>query len=117
MAALTTQSIVYAGTRPTLGAAAASDTAEVGNGRNTFVVYRNVGAAAKTVTITLPATDTPYTEAAAGTITYALGDGSVTPTEVWIPLHTDYAGADGRAALSISSATDVTVAVVRADWA
>ncbi len=44
MAALTTQNIVDAGTKPTLVAAAASDTAEIGN--QISAVIRNKGAAA-----------------------------------------------------------------------
>lgn len=117
MAALTTQSLVHTGTPPTFAAAAASDTAEVGTGQNTFIVYKNTNATARTVTITLPATFTPYTEATTSTVTYNLLDGSVTPTERWIPLHHDYAGSDGRATLTVAPAvTNVTVAVVRTDW-
>lgn len=119
MAALTTQSLVHAGTAPDLTTAAtASDTADVGTGSNTFVVYRNTNATARTVTVTLPVTGTPYTEASPATVTYDLADGSSTATEVWIPLHKDYAGSDGRAALSVAPAvTNVTVAVIRTDWA
>lgn len=116
MAALTTQSIVYAGTAPTFGAAAASDTADVGTGGNTVAIYRNTNAAARTITVTLPSTGTPYTEATTSTVTYALADGSVTATEAWIPLHKDYAGADNRATITTSAQTGVTVAVVRTDW-
>lgn len=112
MAALTTQSIVYAATAPTFGAAAASDTAEVGTGRNTFAVYKNTNAATRTVTVTLPTTGTPYTETA-GTVAYTLG---ATTGELWIPLHPDYAGADGRCTITTSAQLNVTVAVVRADW-
>ncbi|MFT2016294.1 hypothetical protein ACMA1D_10690 [Streptomyces sp. 796.1] len=113
MAALTTQRIVHAGTKPTFTAAAASDTAEVGTGLNTFVVYKNTDAAARTVTVTLPVTGTVYTEATPATVTFTL---AANTGEVWIPLHSDYAGADGRAALSISATANVTVAVIRADW-
>lgn len=116
MAALTTQSIVYAGTAPTFGAAAASDTADVGTGLNTFAVYKNTSANVTTLTVTLPVTGTPYTEAVAATVTYSLADGSVTPTEQWIPLHQDYAGSDGRATITTSQQTGITVAVVRTDW-
>lgn len=52
MAALAIQKIVDAGTDYTLGAAGASDTANIGNGLNTFVVVKNGdGVNAKTVTI------------------------------------------------------------------
>lgn len=111
MANLATQNIVDAGTAPTFAAAAASDTAEVGNGRNTFVVYKNAHAAdPRTVTVTVP-----------GNLSY----GQPTPDpaivvpalgEVWIPLRKEYDAGDGtgRATLSVSdSAADVTVAVVR----
>ena len=114
MAALTTQSLVHAGTAPSFVAAALSDTAEVGNGKNTFVVYKNTNASGRTVTVTLPTTGTPYTEATPSTVTFAL---AATTGERWIPLHPDYAGADGRAALSVDVITNVTVAVVRTDWA
>lgn len=113
MAALTTQNIVNAGTAPTFGAAAASDTAEVGNGTNTFVVYKNAsGVNAKTVTITVPG-NTDYGQANPDPA-IVIG----TNSEVWIPLRKAYDAADGsgRCTLAITGtggATDVTVAVVR----
>lgn len=115
MAALATQHIVFTGTAPTMGAAALADTAEIGNGINTFVRYRNSNAEAKVITVTVPGTveyGSPNPDP-----TYNLADGSVTPTEVWIPLRKNYDSGDGtgRAALSITTgtATGVTVAVVR----
>lgn len=113
MAALTTQSIVNAGTAPTFGAAALSDTAEIGNGRNTFVVYKNTDSNEKTVTITAPG-NTDYGQANPDpAITVAATTG-----EVWIPLRQDYDPSDGtgRATLTVSGTggvTGVTVAVVR----
>ncbi len=116
MAALTTQDIVVAGTAPTLVPAAASDTAEVGNGSNVFALYKNVSANIKTVTITVPGStsygaDTPDPQ-------FTLADGSVTPTWRWIPLRKVYDAGDGsgRTTLTITGtggATDVTVAIVR----
>jgi hypothetical protein len=116
MANLTTQNIVAAGTAPTFAAAAATDYAEVGNGANTFAVYRNANAATCTVTIemdhlTLETGDTyPDKE-------FSLTDGSTTPTEVWIPLRKEYAdnteAGVGRCVLKASPITDVTVAIVR----
>lgn len=115
MAALTTQLLVNAGTAPALGAAAISDTAEVGTGSNTFVVYKNTDANEKTVTITVPGT-TSYGQATPDpAITLAATTG-----EVWIPLRKEFvdkatAGA-GRCTLTVSGtgdATGVTVAVVR----
>lgn len=113
MAALTTQNIVNAGTAPTLVAAAASDTAEIGNGTNTFVVYKNTDTNAKTVTITVPGT-TDYGQATPDpALALAADDG-----ELWIPLRKAYdpANGTGRATLTVSGTggvTGVTVAVVR----
>jgi len=115
MAALTTQQLVDAGTAPAFGAASASDTAEVGSGRNTFAVYRNTGAAAVTVTVVAPG-NTSYGEPMPDP-EYALADGSTTPTEVWIPLRKEYvdratAGA-GRCTIIVDTPADVDVAIVR----
>jgi hypothetical protein len=93
MANLTTQNIVAAGTKPTYStpaASAAGDTAEVGNGGNTFLHVINSGATSRTST----------------------------PTEVWIPLRKEYASADdygvGRCGFTVGAdSTDVKVAVVR----
>ncbi len=115
MAALNTQNIVAAGTAPTMGAAALSDTAEVGNGINTVVRYRNTDAQAKVITVTVPG-NTSYGSPNPDP-TYNLADGSVTPTEAWIPMRKEYDAGDGsgRATLAITTgtATGVTVAVVR----
>lgn len=113
MAALTTQNIVDAGTKPTFGAAALTDTAEVGNGTNTFVVYKNTDSNAKTVTVTVPG-NTDYGQALPDPA-IALG---ATTGEVWIPLRKAYDAADGtgRCTLTVSGTggvTGVTVAVVR----
>lgn len=113
MAALSTQNIVNAGTKPTFGAAALTDTAEIGNGVNTFVVYKNTDTNAKTVTITAPGSNDygqPNPDPA-----LALGANT---GELWIPLRKAYDPADGtgRATLTVSGTggvTGVTVAVVR----
>lgn len=118
MAVLATQFTVNAGTPPTLGAAALSDTAEVGSGINTFVQYRNTDSNAKTVTITPPGT-TDYGSALPA-VTFTLAAGNVTATERWIPLRRAYqndavAGV-GRTTLVVSGTggvTGVTVAVVQ----
>lgn len=110
MAALTTQKLVDAGTAPTFGAAAASDTAEVGNGANTFVVYKNGGGAPITVTITVPGSTTYGQPMPDPVITVANG------AEKWIPLRKEYADSAagvGRCTLATSSQTSVTVAVVQ----
>ncbi|MFD8117092.1 hypothetical protein [Streptomyces microflavus] len=109
MAALTTQNIVNAGTAPTFGAAAASDTAEIGSGRNTFVVYKNGSGASVDVTITAPG-DTEYGVGNPEKVV-AVAAGS----EAWIPLRKAYDPADGtgRATITTSAQASVTVAVVR----
>lgn len=118
MAALTTQELVNAGTAPTFGDGSASDTAEVGNGHNTFAVFRNVAATPLTVTVVVPG-NTSYGEANPDP-DYSLADGSTTPTEVWVPLRKEYADAAnagvGRCTITVSpapTAGDLKVAVVR----
>lgn len=111
MAALTTQNIVNAGTAPTFGAAAASDTAEVGSGTNTFVVYKNGHATLpRTVTIAVPG-NTSYGQPTPdpAIVVPAVG-------EVWIPLRKEYDAGTGTARATITAsdaAADLTVAVVR----
>lgn len=110
MADLSTQDIVAAGTAPTFSAASTSDTAEIGNGGNTFVVYKNTNASPRTITITAPG-NTDYGEPNPDPqLTLAATTG-----ELWIPMRKDYDPADGtgRATLAMGDATDVTVAVVR----
>lgn len=111
MAALTTQKLVDAGTPPTFGAASASDTAQVGNGSNTFVVYKNTSGGSVTLTITVPGTTSYGQPTPDPQITIA------NSAEKWIPLRREYADAAvagvGRCTLSLSSATGVTVAVVQ----
>lgn len=110
MAALTTQNIVNAGTKPSLVAAAASDTAEIGSGHNTFVVYKNTEAVTKAITVTAPGS-TEYGQANPDPV-IALAS---TTGEIWIPLRKEYDDGTGRATLSITTGTltNVTVAVVR----
>lgn len=119
MAALTTQNLVNAGTAPALnGAAAVSDTAEVGNGHNTFVVYTNGDAASHVVKIAVPG-NTSYGQPTPDP-SYTVAAGA----EAWIPLRREYADAAtagvGRCVLEVYAAdgttpdaTSVTVAVVR----
>ncbi|HSE46460.1 MAG TPA: hypothetical protein VLA89_14130, partial [Gemmatimonadales bacterium] len=105
------------GTAPTMGAKALSDTAEVGNGHNIFARVRNTDAEAKVITVVVPG-NTEYGVALPDP-TFNLGDGSSTPTEVWIPLRKEYADAAGagvgRCTITISTgtATGVTVAIVK----
>ena len=113
MAALTTQNIVAAGTSPTPVAASASDTAEVGSGTNTYAYYKNTSANVTTVTVVVPG-NTSYGSANPDP-TYSLADGSVTPTERWIPLRKEYDAGDGsgRCTITTSQQTGITVAIVR----
>lgn len=114
MTALTTQTIVDAGTAPNfaLQTATTSDTVEIGSGRDTFVVYKNTGTQ-KTVTITV-AGNTSYGQPMPDpALTLAATTG-----ELWIPMRKEYDNGSGRAAIALTSdATGVTVAVVRANWA
>ncbi|MFF5973741.1 hypothetical protein ACFY7C_19650 [Streptomyces sp. NPDC012769] len=113
MAALTTQNIVDAGTAPTFVAAAASDTAEIGSGVNTYVHYKNTDSNAKTITITVPG-NTSYGEPNPDpALTLPANTG-----ELRIPLRKIYDPGDGtgRATLAVTGTggvTGVTVAVVR----
>jgi hypothetical protein len=111
MAALTTQNIVAAGTKPTFAAATASDTAEVGNGVNTFAVYKNTSAVACNVTVVVPGT--LITGDAYPDKVIAL---PITTGELWIPLRKEYDAGDGtgRATLTTSAQdAGITVAIVR----
>lgn len=111
MAALTTQNIVAAGTAPTFVNSSASDTAEVGNGVNTFVVYKNTGGSDAVVTITAPG-NTSYGEPnpdPAITVVATTG-------EAWIPLRKEYDAGDGSGRCTITatnSGATLKVAVVR----
>lgn len=114
MASLTTQNIVAAGTKPTFTAAAATDYAEVGNGTNTFAVYKNTSSTACNVIIEMDH------------LTLATGDAfpdktivlPITTGELWIPLRKEYAddaeAGVGRAVLKTSAQdAGITVAIVR----
>lgn len=111
MAALATQTLVNAGTAPTFGAAAASDTVQVGNGLNTFVVYKNGSGAPVNVTIAVPG-NTSYGQASPDPVIEVAAGG-----ERWIPLRKEYAdpavAGVGRATITTSAQTSVTVAVVQ----
>lgn len=109
MALLTIQDIVDAGTAPTFGAAGATDTADVGNGRNVFVVYKNTNAATRTVTITVPG-NTSYGQPTPDPVINL----AATTGEVWIPLRSEYRDpTTGLASLITSAQLNVTVALVR----
>lgn len=118
MAALTVQTLVDAGTKPTFAAPTLTDTADLGNGKNTFLVYKNTDASnIKTVTITVPGNNS-YGQANPDP---AITVGTVTG-EVWIPLRKEYDDLSGNnvAAITISGTggvTGLTCALVRVNWA
>ena len=106
MALITSYSPTVAGTAPTFSGAAAGDTAECGEGM--VLIVKNTGASMTTTVATpgnLPTGDVypdkVYTVAA-------------TTGEQWIPLLNDYRDpATGFAALTYSTTTSVTRAVIR----
>lgn len=82
-------------------AAAGGDTAPVGPGR--FLYINNADASSKTVTIATPGTVNGHAIADAS-VAVGAGDHAI------IPLHNVYRGATGRAAITYSAVTSVTVA-------
>lgn len=107
MAALATQTLVDAGTAPTFGATTASDTAEIGNGTNVFVVYRNDDASPHSVTVVAPG-NTSYGVANPDPVIAVPANG-----QVWIPLRKAYDDGTGRATITGGDGNHLTVAVVR----
>lgn len=116
MAALTTQNIVAAGTKPTYStpaAAAAGDTAEVGNGVNTFLHLLNTNASTRTVTIDM----NHYTLSSGDAYPDKVYTLAANTGELWVPLRKEYADSAqngvGRCKFTLSAETGVSVAVVR----
>ncbi|MFF8831384.1 hypothetical protein [Streptomyces sp. NPDC015131] len=111
MAALSTHQLVSTGTPPTFVAAnAGGDTAEVGNGRDTFIVVKNGHTSAQTVTITVPGS-TVYGELNPDPAISVPNGG-----ERWIPLRKEYDASDGTGRCGLTypgGVTALTVAVVR----
>lgn len=108
MAALTTQLVVDAGTKPTFSAATTTDTTTIGNGTNTFVVYKNADTSSHTLTITVAGTTSYGVAMPQKTVTIPANTG-----EVWVPLRKAYDDGTGIAHLGLDAATSVTVAVVQ----
>lgn len=106
MAEIPLQSILAAGVELTEGAAAAGDTAQVGN--NKFLVVRNGSGATITVTIAVPGTD--FTGAAVPDMiqTVLAGKTKVFPL---LSAYADVAQA-GQAAVSYSATTTVFRSVI-----
>jgi hypothetical protein len=108
MAQMAVQTVVDAGTAPTMSAANLTDQAVIGNGHNSFVVVTNGSGASITVTLAVP---------------FAINDNGVAiPAYVvtvpasgtkWIPLRHSYDYQDGTGAhLTYSAVTSVTSALV-----
>lgn len=112
MAALTAQSLVDAGTKPTFAPVAASDTAPIGNGKNTFAVYRNASGSSVNVTVVVPG-NTAYGSANPDPVIAV----AQTTGEAWIPLRKEYDDGSGTVTITTSAQTSVTVAIVKVDWA
>lgn len=111
MADLATYQMPTSGALPSFVAAAASDSAEVGSGRDTFAVYRNTTASPVTVTVVLDRTLDSGDAYPNKEFTLAATTG-----ELWIPLIKDYADPDtpGRCNITTSAQDPgITVAIVR----
>lgn len=108
MAALTTQTISDAGTVITYALAGATDTAQVGNGLNTFLILKNGSAGSVTYTIAVPG-NTFFGQAKQdNAIVVAAG------VTKMVPLRKEYADETGRATITTTSpAASVEIAVVR----
>lgn len=111
MANLSTQYLADTGVVPALTALAGlSQSVEIGNGHDTWLVLRNSGTS-KTVSIVIPG-NTPYGEPNPDrSITLPATTG-----ELWIPLRREYMDSTtpGRATVTFSAdVTGVTGAVVR----
>lgn len=109
MAQMAVQKVLDSGLDPTKSAANSPDTADVGNGHNTFLDLKNTAGSPVTVTIQ------SYTE---------LDNGSIAPAATWtlaattgvlkIPLRQQYDKGDGTGAqITYSSVTGVTSSLVR----
>lgn len=106
MALLSTQTIVDAGTQPTLGAASTSDT--VTYTANTFLVYANASGSSEDITVVAPG-NTDYGVAMPDN-TISLANGA----QAWIPLRKAYmVDSTGLITVTMASATGITVAAVR----
>lgn len=107
MAALAIQTITAAGHEVTFAASAASDTAHVGNGRNTVLILRNGTGGEVTWTIAVPGN----TFFGAATQDYAVAVPA--GEDRHILLHKDFANETGSATVTVIPAANVEVAVIR----
>lgn len=112
MTALTAQAIVDAGTKPTSVAITASDTAPIGSGHDSFLVYKNTSATATNLTIVVPGT-TAYGVALPDPV-IAL---PITTGELWIPIRKDYDDGTGNVTITSSAqAAGITVSLIKVSW-
>jgi hypothetical protein len=110
MAAIPVQKFnVTTGAKPTFNPAAASATAEIGTGKNRFLVAKNTAGTTVTMALTVvgnnsygqPNPDPSYTLA-------------ITTGEVWVPLLSDFNDGTGSVTVTFSGTTiaNTTVALV-----
>jgi len=106
-----TKTLADSGAVPALDPLAdTSNTAEYGNGRNTFLVLRNTNASTRTVNITVAGV-TDYSEPLPDrSFNLAANTG-----ELWVPLRRAYADPNipGRVTFTVSAVDGVSTAVVR----
>ena len=95
MAALTLYVITDAGTAPTFAAPAASQTALIGSGTNTFLVVRNTSATAVNVTVVAPG-NTSYGQPMPDPVINV----PITTGEKWIPIRKAYDDGTGYATIT-----------------
>jgi hypothetical protein len=106
MAALAPQYLKNDGTL-NFAAASTSDTVPIGSGRDTFLVYKNSNGSPVVVTVVVPGKSFLGAE---------LPDNAVTvPANgtAFIPVRREYANEEGRATVTMTSATGMTVAVAK----
>lgn len=115
MAALALQHLLDAGTAPTTATPSASDTADYGNGKNTFLVYRNTGSTPLVTTVVVPGNNA-YGQANPDPVITT----PITTGEKWIPLRQSMDDGNGTNTVTVTStglAAGQTVALVRVDFA
>lgn len=115
MAALTVNTVVDAGTAPTTQTPSASDTADYGNGKNTFLVYRNTGSTPLVLTIVVPGNNVYGQPNPDPSITVPITTG-----EKWIPLRKEMDDGNGTNTVTVTAtgtAAGQTVALVRVNFA
>ena len=106
MTALTVQQVTDTGFTPSFVAATASDSAPIGSGHNTFLIYRNPTGSPVTVNVQVPGNTFFGAAHQAESVTVPATTG-----EKWIPLRKDHDGGGGLA--TITGGTGLNVAVVQ----